>query len=200
MDGAIIHPFGSVSLKKFFSNYSLLILLTGVIILLDQWTKTWVRTNLAYQEIWSPWPWLMPYARLVHWSNTGAAFGMFQNMSMVFTILAVIVSVAILFYYPQIAKEDWPLRVALSMQLGGAIGNLIDRVTIGSVIDFISVGNFSVFNIADASISVGVAILVIGMWIKEKQEARSKSSQSGNDRGNPSAPSDEPATSVPPEE
>ena len=187
-------------MKKFLSNYSLLIFLTGVIILLDQGTKTWVRTNLAYQEMWSPWPWLMPYARLVHWSNTGAAFGMFQNMSMVFTILAVIVSVAILFYYPQIAKEDWPLRVALSMQLGGAIGNLIDRLTIGSVIDFISVGNFPVFNIADASLSVGVAILILGMWIKEKQEARSRNSQSGNDGGSPSSQSEAPSTSLPPEE
>lgn len=187
-------------MKKFFSNYSLLIILTGVILVLDQWTKTWVRTNLAYQEMWSPWPWLTPYARLVHWSNTGAAFGLFQNMSMVFTILAVIVSVAILFYYPQIAKEDWPLRVALSMQLGGAIGNLIDRVTLGSVIDFISVGNFPVFNIADASISVGVAILVIGMWIKEKQEANSKRSQPGNDTASQSAQPESQTTSLPPEE
>lgn len=200
MDGDYEFKLGACSLKKLLSDYGLLIVLTGGIILLDQVTKSWVRTNLGYQEMWSPWPWLAPYARLVHWSNTGAAFGMFQNMSMVFTILAVVVSVVILFYYPQIAKEDWPLRAALSMQLGGAIGNLIDRVTIGSVTDFISIGNFPVFNVADASISVGVAVLLIGMWIKEKQQPQpSKSSSSSNEPEQTSQSSSQ-VTSLPPED
>jgi signal peptidase II len=61
----------------------------------------------------------------------------------------------------------------MGMQLGGALGNLIDRVTNnGQVTDFISVGNFAVFNIADASISVGVAVLLIGMWWKDRSEAK----------------------------
>jgi len=187
-------------LKKFLSDYGLLIVLTGGIILLDQVTKSWVRTNLGYQETWSPWPWLAPYARLVHWSNTGAAFGMFQNMSMVFTILAMIVSVVILFYYPQIAKEDWPMRVALSMQLGGAIGNLIDRITVGSVTDFISIGNFPVFNVADASISTGVVVLLIGMWIKEKNQPQPSNSQATGDDSDQSSQPHSQATSLPPEE
>lgn len=187
-------------MKKFLSNYGLLIVLTGGILLLDQVTKFWVRTNLNYQEMWSPWPWLAPYARLVHWSNTGAAFGMFQNMSMVFTILAIIVSVVILFYYPQIAKEDWPMRVALSMQLGGAIGNLIDRITIGSVTDFISIGNFPVFNVADASISTGVVVLLIGMWIKEKYPPQSSNPQSTDNDGDQVSQPHSQATSLPPEE
>jgi signal peptidase II len=56
------------------------------------------------------------------------------------------------------------------MQLGGAVGNLIDRLTIGFVTDFISVGTFPVFNVADSSISVGVAVLIIGMWIMERKQ------------------------------
>jgi signal peptidase II len=200
MDNEIQPALGAYYLKKFFSDYGLLILLTGSIILLDQITKAWIRTNLGYQEIWSPWPWLTPYARLVHWSNTGAAFGMFQNMSMIFTILAMVVSVVILFYYPQIAREDWPLRVALSMQLGGAIGNLIDRLTIGAVTDFISIGNFPVFNVADASISTGVAVLLIGMWIKEKNLSHPSNSQSTNGEPDQSSHSSSQANSLPPEE
>jgi len=79
----------------------------------------------------------------------------------------------IIYYFPQVSPKDWTLRLALAMQLGGAVGNLVDRILHdGFVTDFISVGNFPVFNIADASISVGVAILILGMWIKEQQEKK----------------------------
>lgn len=61
----------------------------------------------------------------------------------------------------------------MAMQLGGAMGNLIDRLIHGTVTDFISVGSFPVFNVADACISIGVAILVAAMWIEERRE-RSK--------------------------
>jgi signal peptidase II len=157
-------------LKKYLKDYIFLLTLAGVIIVVDQITKALVRNNLAVGEIWAPWPWLIPYARLVHWTNTGAAFGMFQHLGGLFTILAFIVSLAILYYFPQVPARDWPLRLALAMQLGGAVGNLIDRLTIGSVVDFISLGNFAVFNVADASISIGAAVLVLAMWIKERGE------------------------------
>ena len=111
----------------------------------------------------------MPYARLVHWSNTGAAFGMFQNGSLVFTLLAFVVIALIIYYYPQVESEDWVLRLALSLQLGGAAGNLISRLTMdGKVTDFLSVGTFPVFNVADSSITIGVMILLLGMWAKER--------------------------------
>ncbi len=159
-------------MKKYLKDYLFLLGIALTIIVLDQWTKQLVRENLAFQEMWSPWPWLAPYARIVHWSNTGAAFGMLQGFGDVFTILAMIVGVVILYYFPQVPRQDWPLRVAMGLQLGGAMGNLIDRLTRGHVTDFISVGSFAVFNIADASISVGVAVLVLGMWIKERQDKK----------------------------
>lgn len=159
-------------MKKYLRDYSFLFSLSGIIILLDQWTKYLIRTNIPLGDSWSPWPWLAPYARLVHWRNTGAAFGMFQEFGGVFTILAIIVSLAIIYYFPQVPRKEWSLRVALGLQLAGAVGNLIDRLTIGSVIDFISIGNFAVFNVADASISTGVAILVLGMLIHEYQQHR----------------------------
>jgi len=140
-----------------------------LIIALDQWTKFLVRSNLDLQESWSPWKWLAPYARIVNWKNTGAAFGMFQDLNPVFAVLAVVVTLAILYYFPRVAKEDWPLRIALSMQMGGAIGNLIDRLTQGFVTDFVSIGRFAVFNVADSCISVGVAVLVVGIWLRDRQ-------------------------------
>jgi len=157
-------------LKKIIKSYLVLILVAGVLIALDQWTKSLVRANLEFGEMWSPWPWISPYARIVHWYNTGVAFGMFQDHGMLFTILNTIIAGFILIFYHRLSAEDWFLGIALSMQFGGAIGNLIDRMTIGHVTDFVSVGNFPVFNVADASVTVGVGVMIIALWIQEKRE------------------------------
>ncbi len=152
-------------------NYAFLVGLGGVIVALDQWTKWLVRTNLPFQATWLP-DWLAPlgpYARIVHWNNSGAAFGSFQNGNSVFTVLALLVIAAILYYYPRVDKDDWTLRVAMALQLGGAAGNLVDRLSMGRVTDFISIGSFPVFNIADSAISVGVAVLLLGVWMNERR-------------------------------
>lgn len=165
-------------MKKYIWDYIYLILIASIIVLLDQWTKNLVRTLIPFGNSWSPWPWLAPYVRIVHWQNTGAAFGMLQGFNLVFTVLAFIVSIVILYYFPRVPRNEWALRLAMTMQLGGAVGNLIDRLTQGTVTDFISVGSFAVFNIADASISVGTAILILAVWINErKQKKLAKTSQ-----------------------
>ena len=162
-------------MKRHFRDYIPLLVITAIVLFFDQWTKYLVRTGLPYTEVWAPWDWLLPYARIVHWQNTGAAFGMFQGMSLVFATLAVIVSVAIVYYFPLVPKEDWLIRLALGLQLGGALGNLIDRIQYGgAVTDFVSVGRFAVFNVADASISVGVVLLILGMWQHERRLERAK--------------------------
>jgi signal peptidase II len=171
--------------KRVFETYGLLFGVAGVIIALDQWTKWIVRTNLPLGATWLPasLDWLSPYARIVHWLNTGAAFGMFQNGSMIFAALAFIVAGAIVYYFPQVEKRDWALRLAMSMQLGGASGNLIDRLLRdGRVTDFISVGTFPVFNLADASISVGTAILLLGVYLQERAAKREKASLNGSNQ------------------
>lgn len=150
----------------------LLLGVAGISVALDQWTKWWVRENIEYGGQWLPegLMWLSPYARIVHWYNSGAAFGMFQNGNLVFTILAFIVIAAILYYYPSVEANDWTLKLAMGLQLGGAVGNLIDRLIMQKVTDFISIWTFPVFNIADASISVGVVVLLLGVWLKEREE------------------------------
>jgi signal peptidase II len=160
--------------KNVIQKYWTIVLIALLIVGLDQWTKWLVRVNIPAGETWLPQTlgWLSPYARIVHWYNTGAAFGIFKEGGMVFTVLAFIVIGAILYYYPQVEQSDWPLRLAMSMQLGGAIGNLIDRLTIGHVTDFISVGTFPVFNVADANISVGCVVLLVGVWLNEKAQKK----------------------------
>ena len=159
-------------MKKYVWDYVILVGVAALIVALDQWTKYLVRTRIPFGESWSPWQWLEPYVRIVHWQNTGAAFGMFQGFGIVFTILAIIVAIAILYYYPHVPSTEWALRVAMVMMLGGAIGNLVDRLTIGTVTDFISVGTFAVFNVADSSISVGTAILIVAVWLSERKEKK----------------------------
>ena len=166
-------------LKRNYFIHVPLLLIAGVIVAFDQWTKWLVRTNIPFTGSWLPngMEWLEPYARIVNWKNSGAAFGMFQNGNTIFSVLAVIVIAAIVYYYPKVEHGDWTLRLAMSMQFAGAAGNLIDRLTVGKVTDFISVGTFPVFNVADASISVGVAVLILDVWWKERAEEKRKSSE-----------------------
>ena len=163
---------GEIILKKNLKSYLILFPIAVGIVVLDQWTKSLIRNTLAFGEIWSPWVWLTPYARVVHWHNTGVAFGMFQNNNFLFAILVSFIALVIIIYYPQLTEGDRFLMIALSMQLGGAVGNLIDRVTDGYVTDFISVGNFAVFNVADASVTVGVGIMILGLWVQENKQRK----------------------------
>jgi len=155
-------------------DYLILFLIGSVIIGFDQWTKALVRAKIPVGADWLPegLSWLMPYARIRHWYNSGAAFGFFQNGNLVFTILAIIVILVIIYYFPRTERNDWWLRSAMILQFAGAGGNLIDRLIFAHVTDFISVGSFAIFNVADASISVGVAVLLLGVWIKERAEKK----------------------------
>ena len=158
---------------KQFRDYLGLFAVAAIVIELDQWTKALVRANIAPSDVWLPegLAWLMPYARIINWHNSGAAFGSFQGYGWIFTVLAFVVAGLIIYYYPRVDPSDWWLKLAMGMQMGGALGNVIDRLTKqGQVTDFISIGSFPVFNVADSSISVGVAILLLGVWIKELYE------------------------------
>jgi signal peptidase II len=165
--------------KTYWIDYLVLFLLAGLIIAFDQWTKVWVRAHVPLGSDWLPsgLAWLMPYARVRYWFNSGAAFGMFKNGNPIFMTLAVIVACAILYYLPRTARKDWWLRLALALQFSGALGNLIDRIQFGHVTDFISVGNFAIFNVADSSITVGVAILILGVWLTDSAEKRRQAAQ-----------------------
>jgi signal peptidase II len=165
--------------RKNWIDYLITFLIAGVLVSLDQWTKVWVRTHVPLGGDWLPagLNWLMPYARVRYWYNSGAAFGIFQNGNTIFKILAIIVAGVILYYLPRTSRKDWWLRLALALQFTGAVGNLVDRIQFGHVTDFISVGTFAIFNIADASISVGVAVLILGVWITERNDKRRLAAQ-----------------------
>ncbi len=166
-------------IRNYWFDYAVLILVAVIIVTSDQLAKVWVRAHVALGGDWLPsqLAWLMPYARIRFWYNSGAAFGIFANGNLVFMVLAIIVAGAILYYFPRVARKDWWLRLALMLQFSGAVGNLTDRIQFGHVTDFISVGNFAIFNIADASISVGVVVLILGVWITDMVDKRRAAAQ-----------------------
>lgn len=179
-------------MKVSFRHYLTLFGIAGILIALDQWTKNLVRDNIPIGGMWLPdgWEQFLDYFRVVHWYNTGAAFGIFKDGATVFTVLAFVVSGVIIWFYSQVEEEDWFLRIALSMQLAGAIGNLLDRLFFdGRVTDWVSVGDFAVFNIADASITVGTGIMLIGIWILERREKQAQQESASEEGLEPEAPS-----------
>jgi signal peptidase II len=130
-----------------------------LILVADQISKYLVLSNLAPGESWNPITSLTPWVSITHVTNTGAAFGLFPDLGSFFVVIAVIVVAAIIFYYRHLPAGQWWIKVSLGLQLGGALGNLLDRLRLGHVVDFIDFKIWPVFNVADSSIVIGVAIL-----------------------------------------
>lgn len=125
------------------------------VFLVDQATKMAVRANLAPGESVPAEGWF----RFTHVTNTGAAFGLFQGQGALLLVTTVIGVAAILTYYLYPPVQTPVLTMSLGLQLGGAIGNLVDRLTLGHVTDFFDFRVWPVFNIADSAIVVGVVTL-----------------------------------------
>ncbi|HLF79947.1 MAG TPA: signal peptidase II [Dehalococcoidia bacterium] len=150
-------------------------LVAACVLVLDQMTKAFVRSELAIGESWPSEDWLV---RILHVTNTGAAFGILQDQGIFLTVTAFIAIGAIAFYYIFPPLEHGLLRVALGLQLGGAVGNLIDRLRFGEVTDFIHFPHYPAFNVADSSIVVGL-IVVVGFFVLN--DAKSPEKQSDGD-------------------
>lgn len=154
-------------------RFLILFLVAGAVIALDQFAKWWVIQNIPLNTSWLPdgLDWLSPYARLLHIKNTGASFGMFQNANYVFIPLTALIALGVLYYVFTLEHSNHWMWVAAGLYFGGAVGNLIDRLLIGAVTDFVSVGTFYIFNVADASINISVALLVL-LWITEHRASQ----------------------------
>ena len=128
-----------------------------VVLLLDQLTKRLVLGSPAID---------LGLFEISLTKNTGISFGMLQDTGIFPTIIALIIIVGLLYYYPKIPKKN-SYQLLTAFILGGALGNLIDRFAYGFVIDFIDFGFWPAFNIADAAITIGALGLMYLLW-KEK--------------------------------
>ena len=139
-------------------------LLAAATLALDQFTKWLVVSNLEVGQSVQPIPFLSGLFVFTYITNTGIAFGLFKEAGTFFVSLAVVVISVILLFLRSLPKDQWLARVALGLQLGGAFGNLFDRLRLGYVIDFIDFKFWPVFNVADSAIVVGVVTLAVSMW------------------------------------
>ena len=141
-----------IDIKKLF-------IISLIIIVLDQVTKILTK-NIDYE--------IFPFFSFIYTTNTGAAFGVFKEQTTLITFLSIMIIGALIYFIPKIEKENY---FAYSLLLGGAIGNLIDRIFLGHVRDFISIWVWPIFNIADIAISIGIILII---YNEIKKEIKSK--------------------------
>lgn len=152
------------------------LLLSLAVIGLDQWTKQLIVRSLELFQTRV----LLPVFNLTYLHNTGAAFSFLDGASgwqrWLFTGLAGVVSIALVVWLRRIDRRDPWLAAAVALILGGALGNAIDRVRLGYVVDFIQVHwgthYFPAFNVADSAITVGAAVLILDAWADGRRRTR----------------------------
>jgi signal peptidase II len=159
-------PPTSACVRRF--GAALLPAVATVVLLADQASKLWVQQHFAACDATSL-PIVPGWVAFAYTCNKGAAFGLLANETLLFVLIALVI-IGVLVAYVRFlpAHRPW-LRLSLGLQLGGALGNLLDRLRQGYVVDFISVQAWPVFNIADACVVVGVLILAYHLLLVQSQ-------------------------------
>jgi len=182
-------------LKHPLLRWALLPVIAAIVLVADQWTKGLVERNIPLWGSFAPFPALAPYFNIVHYTNTGAAFGLLQGQWGLLAVVAIVVIVAVLLYASQLPTDptetglrNWAIRFCLGLQLGGAAGNLTDRLQHGGrVTDFLlfslPVGDrvyvWPAWNVADGSIVVGVILLAIPLLWGERKTVEGEKAKVG---------------------
>lgn len=152
--------------------------LAALVVIVDQLSKLYVDANFAIASVHplpggsAPTPIIGDLVRIAKSYNNGGIFGLFGNSAPLFAISSLAVIVVILLYEGREGVRSWLLTIALGLLLGGAIGNLIDRIRLGWVVDFVDMGigntRFYTFNVADSAISIALVLLIFIALFRER--------------------------------
>jgi signal peptidase II len=136
------------------------------VVLLDQLTKLWAVATLGPEPRSRVLPLIGDWLSLNYIRNTGVAFGLFQNLPQLFTLTSIAITLAAIYIYRYHLpwRSDW-IKVSMGLVVGGGLGNIIDRLRLGYVVDFIQVGWWPIFNIADSAVTVGVTMLALYLLV-----------------------------------
>lgn len=161
--------------KQGTSRWGVPALVAGLIIAADQASKLWVAQQLGPNTMTNFIPLIGDTVRIAYSHNTGVAFSMFQGHPEILTVIALmVISGAIYFYAKHLPNERRLMQLTMGLILGGAFGNLTDRIRLGYVVDFMQVGWFPIFNVADSAISVGAALLMLQFLRDDQAERRER--------------------------
>lgn len=144
------------------------------VLAVDQVSKYWVRTHLQVGVPWNPFAWLRPIISLTYITNTGFAFGLGQGFGWISSLIALTVSVTLLYLNFRLPASAWWTRVCFGLQIGGALGNVVDRLLFyGQVTDFFDLNfwplqEWPVSNVADVCLVVGTCILAYLMFTEKE--------------------------------
>ncbi|WP_078595492.1 signal peptidase II [Evansella clarkii] len=149
-------------------------LIAFIVLVIDQFTKWLVVQNMEIRESI---PVIEGFFYLTSHRNAGAAFGILQGQMWLFYIATIIVVGVVVYYIQVYGRQNRLFGISLGLVLGGAIGNFIDRVLFGEVVDFLDVYifnyNYPIFNVADSALVVGVIMLIIHVIKEEKEQGKS---------------------------
>jgi signal peptidase II len=155
-------------------QWAALLIPAVLIVSLDQISKAWVLANLSLGQTIAPIPALEPFFAVTLSYNTGAAFSLLPQAGDIFLIIALVMTVGIVLFYRRVPPGHWGMRIALGLVLGGTLGNALDRLEFGHVVDWVLlrlpgvVSNAS--NFADHAIVLGIGYLLITTWRKPPPE------------------------------
>lgn len=138
----------------------------AILIVLDQLVKSYVVQNIALGEIKS---WIPNLVSLTYLQNRGAAFSILQDQQLLFAVITLVVVVGAIWYLHKHMEDSFWMVLGLTLIIAGGLGNFIDRISQGFVVDMFHLDfiNFAIFNVADSYLTVGVIILLIAMLKEE---------------------------------
>lgn len=140
---------------------------------LDRWSKAWILDNLYKQDIK-----VLPFLNFTYAENTGVAFGMFQDSNMLLLIATSCILVALIIFRKEFVTNHLVSRIGYWCVIGGAIGNIWDRISYKFVVDFVNLSFFpAIFNIADSFITVGAVLMGCGMILLSIEEEKKAEKQ-----------------------